>query len=91
MKIETKLDINLSAFNGKTIAVLGLGKSGLPAANALKKFGANILAWDDDVSQRNAAKKQGLPLVDLNNIDMKEVSLMLLSPGIPLAYPHRTQ
>ena len=87
MKIETKLDINLSAFNGKTIAVLGLGKSGLPAANALKKFGANILAWDDDVSQRNAAKKQGLPLVDLNNIDMKEVSLMLLSPGIPLAYP----
>ena len=87
MKAESKLDINLSTFNGKTIAVLGLGKSGLPAAYALKKFGANILAWDDDVYQRDVAKKQGLPLVDLNNIDMKGVSLMLLSPGIPLAHP----
>ena len=39
--------ISLSHFQDKTIAVFGLGKSGIAAALALKAGGAEVWAWDD--------------------------------------------
>ena len=44
--------IDLSRYRGQTIAVMGLGKSGLATARALKRGGAQVIAWDDDAARR---------------------------------------
>ncbi len=79
--------IDLSAFSGASIAVLGLGKSGLSAARALHNGGANVRAWDDDPERRKAARDNGMPLVDLATADLRDVPTLLLSPGIPHTHP----
>ncbi|NVK20194.1 MAG: UDP-N-acetylmuramoyl-L-alanine--D-glutamate ligase [Methylocystaceae bacterium] len=68
-----------STYKGKTIAVLGLGKSGLSTLHALKKAGATVWAWDDK-SDRN-------DLVDLTKADWSQIDLLVMSPGIPHTYP----
>ncbi len=72
---------------GSRIAVLGLGKSGLAAARALLASGADVLAWDDDEAQRNAATAADVPLVDLHHSDLSGLETLVLSPGIPHAHP----
>ena len=44
---------------GQTIAVLGLGRSGLSAAKALAAGGARVLVWDDGATGRAAAEAEG--------------------------------
>jgi len=68
-----------STYKGKTIAVLGLGKSGLSAERALLNAGAHVLAWDDK-SDRN-------DLVDLTKADWSQIDLLVMSPGIPHTFP----
>ncbi|MFT5180445.1 MAG: UDP-N-acetylmuramoylalanine--D-glutamate ligase [Alphaproteobacteria bacterium] len=79
--------IDLSAFTGTPIAVLGLGKSGLSAARALQACGADVRAWDDDPARRETAQGDGMSVVDLTTADMTDVPTLLLSPGIPHTYP----
>ncbi|MBI2707358.1 MAG: hypothetical protein HYX35_03475 [Proteobacteria bacterium] len=74
-------------FNDKTIAVLGLGRSGKSTAKALLRAGAHVLAWDDQEDARANAHAEGLPLTDLNTVDWAEVDHLILSPGIPHHYP----
>ena len=42
-------------FSGKRYAVLGLGNNGLPTALALSAMGADVTAWDDNPTVREAA------------------------------------
>ena len=79
--------IPIPAAAGSTIAVLGLGKSGLAAARALLASGADVLAWDDSEAQRNAAKAADVPLVDLHRSDLAGLKTLVLSPGIPHTHP----
>jgi UDP-N-acetylmuramoylalanine--D-glutamate ligase len=72
---------------GAPVAVLGLGKSGMATAAALQASGVDIAAWDDQPAGREAAKKQGIPLVDLNQADLGRMRFLALSPGIPLHFP----
>ncbi len=74
-------------FKDKTIAVLGLGRSGKSTAQALLRAGAHVLAWDDQEDARANALAKGLPLTDLNTVDLAKVDLLILSPGIPHQYP----
>ena len=69
--------------SGRPVAVLGLGKSGLTAARALAASGAEVWAWDDDARQ---ARPQ-LPTTDLYACDWTRPSALVLSPGIPIAFP----
>jgi len=78
--------IDLSAFAGTPIAVLGLGKSGLAAARALVADGAKVRAWDDDAARRQTAD-DAIALVDLTASDFAGVATLVLSPGIPHTYP----
>jgi len=87
MNMAPQTRIDLSAFSGVTIAVLGLGKSGLSAARALHDCGADVRAWDDDPARREAARDDGMPLVDLATADLQDVPTLLLSPGIPHTHP----
>jgi len=73
---------------GETIAVLGLGRTGLAAAHALEAGGANVVCWDDGAEARAGAEAAGLRLADLTRQDaFSGVSLLVTSPGIPHLYP----
>ena len=79
--------IDVFPFSGIPVAVLGLGKSGLIAARALKASGADVRAWDDSEVTRKAAAAEGIPIVDLRSADWNEVTSLVISPGIPHTYP----
>jgi UDP-N-acetylmuramoylalanine--D-glutamate ligase len=79
--------IDLSFFGGLPVAVLGLGRSGLSAARTLRDSGAEVWAWDDSGDRRAAAREQDIPLVDLTTCDWRELTSLVLSPGIPHTHP----
>jgi UDP-N-acetylmuramoylalanine--D-glutamate ligase len=79
--------IDLSTYRGQTIAVMGLGKSGLATARALKRGGAEVIAWDDEAARREAAAKEGIRIVDLVKEPWGGTAFLVLSPGIPHSFP----
>ena len=79
--------IDLFYFSGLPVAVLGLGKSGLVAAEALMKSGAEVWAWDDDEAKRTAASQREVPIVDLSSCDWRQLTSLVISPGIPHSHP----
>lgn len=79
--------IEVTSFRNEKVAILGLARSGLAAAEALKKGGAHVLAWDDAATKREAAAARGLPVVDLASADLANVKALVLSPGIPSTFP----
>ena len=74
-------------FEGKTVAVFGLARTGLAAARALIAGGAHVALWDDTEKGRAAATAEGLPLVDLSAVDWSHFAALMLSPGVPLTHP----
>ena len=79
--------IDVFPFDGLPVPVLGLGRSGISAAQALERGGAEVWAWDDNPEARARAEEQGVPVVDLNDIDWREATSLILSPGIPHTHP----
>lgn len=79
--------IDVFAFAGMPVAVMGLGRSGLVAARALAKSGAEVWAWDDSEDRRARARTEGVSLVDLNACNWRELTTLVLSPGIPHTHP----
>lgn len=71
----------------KTVAVLGLGRSGRSACRALCESGARVWAWDDDPACRADAAAAGLPIVDLEICNWERLERLVVSPGIPLTHP----
>jgi UDP-N-acetylmuramoylalanine--D-glutamate ligase len=74
-------------YRGRRVAVLGLARSGLAAAEALTRGGAEVLAWDDSPARREAAAAAGLSPVDLAMEPFARIAALILSPGIPLTHP----
>ncbi|MFA4949584.1 Mur ligase family protein [Brevundimonas sp.] len=74
-------------FEGRRIAVFGLGRSGLTAARALKAGGALPVLWDDSVSSRMQAEAEGFVVEDLTVADWSGFAALVLSPGAPLTHP----
>ncbi len=79
--------IPVRAYEGRDVAVFGLGRSGIAAARALIGGGARVFAWDDNEASRKAAGDAGIPLVDLNRRDWQTFAALVLSPGIPYRFP----
>lgn len=79
--------IDLSRYRGQTIAVMGLGKSGIATARALLRGGAEVIAWDDDKARRESAAREGIRIRDLAKEPWKGIASLVLSPGIPHSYP----
>src|SRR5690606_884293 len=79
--------IPVRGFEGKTVAVFGLARTGLAAAHALLAGGAEVALWDERPEGRAAAQAQGLPLVDLSTADWSTFAALMLSPGVPLTHP----
>ncbi len=80
--------IAVQGYQGRTVAVLGLGRSGRAAAAALAAGGATPVVWDDSALARDAADDAGLDLRDLTKPGaFDDVAALIVSPGIPHLYP----
>lgn len=79
--------IRLGAFAGQHIAVFGLGGSGRASAHALAAGGATVSVFDDGEAGREAARREGLDVVDLSVADWSRFDALVLSPGVPLTHP----
>ncbi len=80
--------IPVQGFKGKTVAVMGLGRSGLSAARALAAGGAQVVVWDDSPDARARAKDAGFIARQLSRAAaFDDVACLIVSPGIPHLYP----
>ena len=79
--------IRITTFAGKTVAVFGLGGSGIATAQALVAGGATVAGWDDGEAGRTAAADVGIPVIDLNTADWSTFAALVLAPGVPLTHP----
>lgn len=80
--------IPLAAYAGRTVGVLGLGRSGLAAARALRAGGALPLVWDDAADVRRAAAAEGFETAELaREREARRLACLVVSPGIPHLYP----
>jgi UDP-N-acetylmuramoylalanine--D-glutamate ligase len=80
--------IPIHSYEGRRVAVFGLGRTGLGAVRALLAGGAKVSAWDDNEAARERAVAEGLELDDLNRRDWGDIAALVLSPGVPLTHPH---
>lgn len=80
--------IPVQGLKEKTVAVLGLGRSGLSAARALREGGANPICWDDNETAREVAEGEGITCRNFKRRDaFDNVARLIVSPGIPHLYP----
>ncbi len=80
--------IPVRGYEGRKVAVLGLGRSGLATARALAAGGALPLLWDDSPEARERAEAEGFALTDLSRqAALDGVAALITSPGIPHLYP----
>jgi UDP-N-acetylmuramoylalanine--D-glutamate ligase len=76
-----------TTFGGRTVALFGLGGSGLATALALQAGGAEVVAWDDSPTSVAKAAGQGVGTGDLRSADWSRFAALVLSPGVPLTHP----
>lgn len=79
--------INLSHLKGRRYGVFGLGRTGMAAVRALVAGGAEVLAWDDNESQRQAASDAGAELADFATAPLNFLEAIVWSPGAPFLAP----
>lgn len=79
--------IEVTTFAKRHVAVFGLGRSGLAAAQALVAGGAEVSAWDDDDARRDEAASSGIAIADPYAADWSRIAALVLSPGVPLTHP----
>ncbi len=80
--------IPVQGYSGARVAVLGLGRSGLSAARALRAGGAVPVCWDDGAEGRARAEAEGFAVADLGTpAAFHGIAALIVSPGIPHLYP----
>jgi UDP-N-acetylmuramoylalanine--D-glutamate ligase len=79
--------IPVTSFAGKTVAVFGLGGSGLASCHALKAGGAEVVAADDSADNVAKAAQAGFITADLRSISWANFAALILTPGAPLTHP----
>ncbi|MDP2518094.1 UDP-N-acetylmuramoyl-L-alanine--D-glutamate ligase [Shimia thalassica] len=80
--------IPVLGLTGQKIAVLGLGRSGLATARALRAGGAEAICWDDNPAARERAEEEGFTCLKLTRQGaFDDIATLIVSPGIPHLYP----
>ena len=79
--------IPVTSFAGKTVAVFGLGGSGLASCHALKAGGADVVASDDGAERLAEAARAGFATSDLRSENWSRFAALILTPGAPLTHP----
>ena len=75
--------LTLQKYKNKKIAIYGMGITGCSAATTLKKLGAKIFCWDDNLKIRRKIKNFNFPLDKfwLNKVFFDNI---VISPGIDI-------
>ncbi|MFC3053033.1 UDP-N-acetylmuramoyl-L-alanine--D-glutamate ligase [Kordiimonas pumila] len=76
--------ITAPSYQGKTIGVFGLARTGVAAVHSLVASGARVWAWDDKPESCVAV---GAVAHDLYEADFSELDALMLAPGVPLEFP----
>ena len=79
--------IPVTCFAGRTVAVFGLGRSGVAAVDALVAGGARVVAWDDNEAARTALASRDIEIADLRDFSFSRLDAIVLAPGVPLTHP----
>ncbi len=79
--------IPVTSFAGQTVAVFGLGGSGLAVCAALKAGGAEVIACDDDLDRMVQAAQANYITADLRTVSWAGFAALILTPGVPLTHP----
>ena len=77
----------INSLLNKTVAILGLARSGMAAARELKQRGVHVIAWDEKDDLRRQAAELGALVQNLAETDFSDVEFLILSPGIPHTHP----
>jgi UDP-N-acetylmuramoylalanine--D-glutamate ligase len=77
----------VSSFAGKTVAVFGLGGSGLASCHALRAGAAEVIASDDSAEHLAKAAQEGFITADLRRVSWANFAALVLTPGAPLTHP----
>lgn len=76
--------ITAPTYQGKTIGVFGLARTGVAAVHSLVASGATVWAWDDKEVAREAVAACAH---DLYAADFSELDALMLAPGVPTTHP----
>jgi UDP-N-acetylmuramoylalanine--D-glutamate ligase len=80
--------IPVVGYSGHKVGVLGLGRSGLATAHALRAGGAIPICWDDNEDAQTKARDEGFDVINLRGDDAWDgIITLVTSPGIPHLYP----
>jgi UDP-N-acetylmuramoylalanine--D-glutamate ligase len=79
--------IPVASFAGKTVAVFGLGGSGLASCHALRAGGAEVIACDDSIDRMVEAAQANFITADLRTVAWTSFAALVLTPGVPLTHP----
>ena len=71
--------IPVTSFEGRKVAVFGLGASGLASASALFAAGADVVGWDDSEARIAHAAQAGIPTADLRTVDWSRIAALVLA------------
>src|SRR5260370_36666185 len=77
----------VTSLAGRTVAVFGLGGSGLASCHALKAGGAEVIASDDGADKLAEAARAGFTTADLRKVSWANFAALVLTPGAPLTHP----
>lgn len=81
------------AFAGKTVAVIGMARTGIAAAEVLTDLGARVILFDQQPANKleraiAEAKKLGVEVrVDNTGVDFDGVDILIPSPGVRATSP----
>ena len=83
--------IPAKTFSDKTVAVMGLARSGQSSVLSLLAGGAKVIAWDDNAAKCNEIAGLGAEIRDLRCEKFDVIDALVLSPGIPHSFPEPHQ
>src|SRR5579863_9828567 len=79
--------IPVTSLAGKTVAVFGLGGSGLASCHALTAGGAGVIAGGDATDNLVKAAQAGFITAELRKVSWANFACLVLTPGAPLTHP----
>lgn len=74
-------------YKHKSVAILGLGVSGIATYNFFKNKGYTVVAFDDNPNTANKYLQQGFNIISYTQWNLNTIDFIVASPGIALHYP----
>lgn len=79
--------IEIPNFQGKKVAVFGLGKTGISVCESLVASGAEVFCWDESLTARERTANTKYASEHPKEWPWQELAALVLSPGVPLTHP----